>query len=259
MYWVIQDNLYNEEGHASLLRVLDVMGLPHSTHKIVPFMHTLEPEPVIPPGTKIIALGAYTMISIAKERGWDPGTYDLEHWAELHELRPYWGGRLLNADAWIGRLRDVPPFTQPHFIRPLRDSKVFSGKVIDWGEFTEWQQDLFGEHIDDNTQVLVAPRKPIFAEYRTWVVDGQVISASQYKQGRTVLYNSEVPPGILEFAQECVDLGPPLRAYVLDVAATPDGHRIVEINTINAAGWYKGNVGRIVAALESLQTQDVTP
>lgn len=256
MHWVVQENLYSEEGFASLLRALEVMGLPHSVHKVVPFVHTLEPEPTLAADTKVIALGAYTMISIARARGWSPGTYELGVLAELPAQLPYWGERLLNADAWVGRLGDVKPLRQPSFVRPIRDSKVFSGKVLDWDGLCDLRDSLRAASADRpelDDRVLVAPLKRIFAEYRTWVVGGKVVSASQYKLGSAVLYDANVPPGILAFAQECVDIGPPLRAYVLDVASTPDGLRIVETNTLNAAGWYKGNVGRIVAALEDLE------
>lgn len=85
MHWVIQNDLYSEEGHASLIRALEAMGLPFSLVKVVPFVHTLEPEPTIPDGSKVIALGAYTLITIAKNRGWSPGTYDLLDVAVTHD------------------------------------------------------------------------------------------------------------------------------------------------------------------------------
>jgi len=265
MHWIVQNDLYSEEGHASLIRALEVMGLPFSLVKVVPFVHTLEPEPVIASGSKVIALGAYTLITIARERGWTPGTWDLGPTSELPNQIPHWGARLLNHDAWIGLLADVPevnPSTlggpnvaRPFFLRPLRDSKVFSGKVFDWHEFTEWRANLPPDegHLNLYTPVLIAPRKIIYAEYRTWVVNGRVVTASQYKSGSTVVYNADVPEFILDFAQECVNLWSPAPAFVLDVAETPLGLRIVETNTLNAAGWYRGNVGKIVEALENLE------
>lgn len=41
--------------------------------------------------------------------------------------------------------------------------------------------------------------------------------------------------------------------FVIDVCDTPDGLRIVEINTINCAGFYAGDIQRLVAALEVLE------
>jgi hypothetical protein len=45
----------------------------------------------------------------------------------------------------------------------------------------------------------------------------------------------------------------PHRAFVIDVCDTPDGIKIVEINTINAAGFYAGNVTELVMALENME------
>jgi hypothetical protein len=44
----------------------------------------------------------------------------------------------------------------------------------------------------------------------------------------------------------------PLEAFVLDVCETQHGFRIVEINTINSAGFYAADIQNIVMALEAL-------
>lgn len=46
----------------------------------------------------------------------------------------------------------------------------------------------------------------------------------------------------------------PHRAFVIDVCDTPDGPRIVAINTISSAGFHAGDVQRLVAALEVLES-----
>jgi hypothetical protein len=40
---------------------------------------------------------------------------------------------------------------------------------------------------------------------------------------------------------------------VIDVCSTPNGLKIVEINTINAAGFYAGNIQSLVLALEAME------
>lgn len=255
MRWIIQDNIYNEEGHDALLRVLQIMGLPHSVHKIVPFVRTLEPEPTPEPGEKVIVLGAYTMLSIARERGWTPGSYATDD-LDFVSLRLHWGAeRMLNGDASIMNLGHAVEsmFRTPRFLRPTADSKLFSGQVFDWDSFREWRERT-RDHVPAHTRIMMCAPKPLYGEYRTWIVDGRVVTASQYRQGSTVLYNPDVPGDILTFAQECADLWSPAPAYVLDVASTPEGLRIVEVNCINAAGWYRGNVGKIVQALEDMES-----
>jgi hypothetical protein len=65
--------------------------------------------------------------------------------------------------------------------------------------------------------------------------------------------------GALELLLEAIDDRPgcggwqPQRAFVLDVAETADGPKIVEINTLNSAGFYAADIQRIVLALEELE------
>ena len=44
----------------------------------------------------------------------------------------------------------------------------------------------------------------------------------------------------------------PNDAFVLDVALTSEGTKIVEVNNLNSAGWYKGDLQKLVNALEEL-------
>jgi hypothetical protein len=79
-----------------------------------------------------------------------------------------------------------------------------------------------------------------------------------------VIYSSDVDNHVKRYAESVIRHGDislsmrtsawqPHRAYVLDVCETPDGMKIVEINTINASGFYAGNVQDIVLALENME------
>ena len=255
MNWIIQDNLYSEEGFFSLLRALEALKLPHSVHRVVPFSHELIPDPT--PTGKTIVMGAYTMINIAKTRGWLPGAFSNENF-DFPLQKENWGELLLNHDAWIGPFGEVPPQKELFFIRPTLDSKFFPGRIMDWGEFEEWKEKIFAlaweGTVTPDTQVMVNRVRKIYREFRTWIVNSEVVTASLYKEGNQVRYDSQVDEEIILFAQACAKAWEPAKAYVLDVAETPDGLFILEINCLNAAGFYKGNVGRIVQALEDLES-----
>jgi ATP-grasp domain, R2K clade family 3 len=47
----------------------------------------------------------------------------------------------------------------------------------------------------------------------------------------------------------------PHEAFVIDVCETSDGLRIVEINTLNAAGFYAGDVQKLALCLEESFTR----
>ena len=103
--------------------------------------------------------------------------------------------------------------------------------------------------------VQVAPLTKIYAEYRYWIVDGKIVTKSMYKMGTRVIYSDQVNEAVDAYVQECVDIWQPLRAFVIDVCETPNGFRIVEINTMNAAGFYCADVAKLMFALEMAFTE----
>jgi hypothetical protein len=112
-----------------------------------------------------------------------------------------------------------------------------------------------GTHLcTPHDDIMVCTAKEIWSETRTWVVDGRVVTASGYKVGTIKRYTSphQVDERITAFAQACANRWRPNPAFVLDVADTPAGLKIVEINNLNAAGLYRGDMQKLVVALADL-------
>lgn len=99
---------------------------------------------------------------------------------------------------------------------------------------------------------MVSAVKPILTETRFVVVDGEVITGSLYRRGRTVIYSREIEPHISAYARFRAAGWTPDRVCVMDVADTPDGPRIIEFNNFNSAGWYACDVTKIVQAIDAL-------
>lgn len=255
MHWVLQNNLFNEAGFQRLLDTLERLGLPHSLHKVVPFVGDLSPEPEIPKGGRVIVMGSYSMAKNARRRGWSPGSFDSIN-LDYERQVPHWGDRMLNSDALVCRFADVPEQPVPFFIRPTLDSKSFSGMVTDWPSFYEWQQRVLdlgadnGGTLDGDTLVQVCSKKVIYREYRLWVIKGQVVTASLYKEGTRVRYSEQVDEAVIAYGEETAHLWSPDEAYVLDIADTPDGLRVLEAGCLNAAGFYAADMQKLVMALE---------
>ncbi len=266
MYWIVQSNIYQEENYEHLLATLERCGLRYSVHKAVPFIGVIDPEPVIPEGMNVIVMGSYSMARHARRRGWTPGAF-VDNLDFLIQ-REHWGKLMLNADATIHKFAEIPFQALPFFIRPVLDTKTYTGLVTDRGEYEKWRDGLVRmpesndpvndplsisvHHPDDAT--MLCSKKQIWSETRTWVIDGRVVTCSGYKVGTLKRY---VPPehvdaGIIEFANSCAQLWSPNRAYVLDIAETPDGYRIVEVNNLNSAGWYKCDMQKLVMSLEQM-------
>jgi hypothetical protein len=115
------------------------------------------------------------------------------------------------------------------------------------------------DHKDRNDTYLVAPVKTIQQEVRCWVVGGKVITASLYKIGNRVVYqNYDDESFFVDFAQRMVDKYQPAEAFVIDVCLADDQLKIVEINCINAAGFYKSHMENLITAIENHFTNDTT-
>lgn len=256
MHWIIQNNIYNEEGFHSLISTLETLGLPYSIHRCIPFVGTLDPEPQ-PTQDRVIVMGSYTLAREAIKRGWNPGVFLNGNFNySLQELN--WGNLMINSDHEIHCFAQVPPQEQPFFIRPTLDSKSFTGEVMDWPSFVEWRDRVLKLTPEDNpmikwdTEVLISSVKEIFAEYRIWIVDKKAVAWSQYKIGTRKLKNyiPDVDPRIREFAEKAAEIWSPHRAYVMDIFETENGLFIGEVNNLNSAGFYAANMGKLIMALE---------
>jgi hypothetical protein len=266
MHWILQNNIYSEEGFETLTTALERCGLTYSVHKVVPFIGELDPDPVIPDGTKAIVMGSYSMARQAVKRGWNPGAF-LEN-LDFEVQRKHWGDRMFNFDAKIYPFAQVPFQELPFFIRPATDSKAFTGYVSDWADYTKWRDGIIrlpetADPVNDplginlltvETPVMVCTKKEILNETRTWIVDGKVVTYSGYKVGTIKRYTppEAVDDYIIDFAMNCANVWCPNQAFVLDVFLTENGPTIGEVNNLNSAGFYKGDMNKLVMALENL-------
>lgn len=264
-HWIVQENLYGSGSLEDLLAALERLELPYTRVKVVPFLGTLEPEPVV--SGPVIAMGATTMLRVARERGWTPGVWDQN--MSFRTWQKHWYNGLLNRDAFVIPFYAVGPFWDDRFfLRPDGDTKAFGGQCFTWPEFEEWRrkviemnEDGYGYAVEGekapgqlqaDTMVVAAKPQEILREYRCFIVDGKVVTASLYKLGSRVTSTGPVEDEIVRFANEWADVWSPDRAYAMDVAVTPNGLRIVEANQINCAGFYGADVMKIVAALDTI-------
>lgn len=278
MLWIVQDNLYNERGYVRFIEALDALapyGVQYLTVKPVPFTNKIlpadfdsttqdfetTPEPEIDTNQKIIICGATSLSRISKAKGWYPGTYlndnfDFSVWRNGFGVE-----NVLNGDAVVGKIKDltVPKFGDSFFVRPVHDTKSFSGTVMSFDELNSWlnQMGTFEEEeftpLHMNTEIMISSVKKIYSEYRMFVVDGKVVTGSLYKRGDVVVQDENVDPDVYTLAQKMVDHWQPAKAFVIDIAITPTGMKVIEINNINSAGFYAADVQKIIMAIEDME------
>ncbi len=264
MHWVIQENLHGERGFDTLVQSLQRLGISHDLVKVIPFVGETIPD--VNPPNPVFVIGSMSMHRVAERKGWNPGVVLIPDFVQM--WRSPWQPHLLNYDALVIQIADVDrgcfedgndQLTEM-FIRPIADSKAFTGTIMGWDEFREWRERLKVVSSENptcglETEVLIAGQKTIHAEYRFFVVNDRIVTGSVYKRGGRVIYEEVIDKDVLMFAKSLVTpmstlYWRPADIYVLDVASTPNGFKVVEINNLNSAGFYAADVGKLVGALE---------
>lgn len=253
MIWLLQENLGNEDAFTPLKQALSKFEQLIHSAKVVPFVGEITPD--LETDEKVICFGAYSMRHLAKRKGWTPGVYDIE-WFSYQSLINALGDDVLNYDSVFGKFGDIESPYEDLFIRPICDGKEFAGTVIARSSLRDWQERVVSLGMKDNgstltgdTDVMISPLKKIYNEYRYFVVDEAVVTGSQYKLGKRVVYGDT--DGNIEVAQKFADkLSNHIeQPYVLDIALTDAGYKVIELNTLNCAGFYAIDVQKLVAAL----------
>lgn len=256
--------MFHEFGFHTLLTALRENGVPFTVVKIVPFSHELTwfdggsiPEADVP----TMVWGMTCVEQLSEKKGWKPGVFKNENF-DMRVLLENYGHFMLNSDGKFYEMGQVPEFEGARFIRPVHDTKSFTGDVINGDEFKVWQQQLYdlkGEFttLDTTTPVMVASPKKLGTECRFFIVDGKVVSGSTYRvDGRPlrkrVDMNYPLAMPLREFAESMVRTWNPCQAFVMDVARVvgSDDFKIVEINCLNSSGFYDTDMAAVVRAIE---------
>jgi hypothetical protein len=252
MFWVIQEDLFHENGREELLRVLQKLDIPHQVVKIVPFSHELIPPVEV--RDNIIVNGSILLAEIAREKNWNPGSFLNDNF-DYRVWYPRLSCYLLNHDAVFTTVERAEPDMDDIFVRPVLDNKSFNGRVMSSNEFYAWQSSIMrGEdsQVFPTTEILYAAPKKIGQEHRHFIIDGAVITSSRYKLNGRLNVSSMVDQRIVDFAARMASIFSPARAFVLDTYIAGSEIGIVEMGCITAAGFYSADIQKLVMALESM-------
>jgi hypothetical protein len=158
-----------------------------------------------------------------------------------------YGDNMLNADAavmpWDEFVCGSRRGDELVFVKPNEDSKILAGGVRRFAEWLEIHQSMVAAgRALDTAEVVVAKPREIDAEWRLFVVDGQVVTGSMYRPSG----DPRLPPELIGFAERVIAHWQPASVFVLDVARTERTWRIVECNCFNWSRFYVADVERIV-------------
>lgn len=257
--WAVQDKM--DTDYLNIREACRELGLPCVTFPRVPFSKEL---PKVPTDMPTIFYGSIRAVALALQSGkwspcafFDPDTFMTTAWG------PAYGEHWLNHGS---RVTTISEFVwEPHdpdrlfFVRPVRDAKEFTGGVWSFGQLCRWNHGLMRTDLGDEQlagiQIIVGEPWGISREWRLFMVDGRVSSASQYKFKGKLDVDAHVPKGVLEFGERMAKIFSPHRIFVLDVCESAGNLYVLELGCVNSAGLYAADVRSIVADVSAAATR----
>ena len=275
--WMIQDVNMNFSKLDEVAHALNVLGYEYHGFGVIPFTKTITGLEniveedclyVLISGTKVLTLlDGITCLSEVNENVpsnlleksgqiitniknglfYDVNKFDQTNYANL-------GLPLLNDSAMYLPIKDNlnRSFDKTMFIKPSRDLKAFDGGFIERGQtikdFIENQM-YQAFYIDEIA--IISELRNISAEYRFFVVNGEITGQSMYKFGGHVTKAYPVPQNIIDAANEYKDLYQPDDIFTMDLADTDQGIKIIEYNCWNASGHYNCDLVKTYAKINN--------
>lgn len=243
--WMIQKNIYTDDLD-DIVKYLGELDLPYELIDVIPFETDLPPYP--PYLGPVVAYGSTTLMRLAPKE-WVPGIWYNEKTFRPSVWSHFLGKHYLNENAIIMPLHEVlDTWAYPkQFIRPDSDFKLFSGEVFMNGDFHDWYKKVeslieSGTYVNLTLDTPVSVAEYIFieAEWRFFIAEKTVIAASQYREKGKLKKSHIIDFGAYDLADEiATDEWQLDSAYVVDVAKTAKGYKVIEFNNFNSSGFYK--------------------
>jgi hypothetical protein len=255
IHWVVERDVFNPEQYEQMKdAIVSKDGRTFHSVRIVPFEHVIA-DGMCPTtrGEPTVCYGSIGVAKVAKEHGWVPGVFEGDFSSTAYKAL---GKDFLNHDARVHSLSRAVQVANSmeagtFFCKPNDDNKAFAGQVFDVRNFAGWVERMreIGYLDENDFDVVTCSVKPLAIEYRAVVVGGRIADMCIYRQWQTVMPEREWDPDVANMIYSCHDRYRPADVYVIDVAQTLEGLKVVEYNTFNSAGLYALDVATIVEAV----------
>lgn len=254
MLYVVQENVFREQNYDKIFHALEKLKLPYEVIKVEKDGNLSDIES---DRKDIFVFGSIRAARLSTQLGWLPGSlYGNNHDYMIYSK--FYKDNLLN---WNCRLADIEDpikweLNELKFIRPSKDSKVFNGGLYSQSKWIDTVSGVQEKYLGvlPPVDIQIGAPKKIYKEARIWIVNGKVVTSSYYKFGDNVAYLEDVEPEAIQFAEEMIAIYQVATAFVMDICLTLEGWKIVEINCINCAGFYKADMQKLLMSLEDYYT-----
>lgn len=256
--WVIQGNLIHENDTGQMQQACKKIGIEYEMVQVIPFSGDL-PVFTEDEKTNIYYGGTTFMYNLYQQKNKPVGLFFDEDKFSIENYLNHWGEHMLNHGAKITTLKEFSAETHDAesiwFIRPDADSKSFNGQTMTFEEIKNWAttfQKFENVNLDENTKIVVGEPWNIKKEWRLYVVDGKIVTASMYRQDfRTKKTREDMPEEMLRFAEARISEYQPAGCFAMDIALCGDAYYIIECGCINSVGFYACEIDKFVEAISN--------
>ncbi|MCB0517198.1 MAG: ATP-grasp domain-containing protein [Chitinophagales bacterium] len=183
MYYIIQNNVFQNPRYDEIFKVLDELNLAYEQVAFNPNRNEFD---VQTQRKDIFVYGSVKLAKVAAQNDWIPGSF----YGKNHEFEQYakgYGKNIINYGSYICNLTDKIDWSQNStlFIKPSKDAKVFTGKIFnksEWNDFVyEKLNDPNEQRVNAQTKIQVSMPYYLIKEARIWIIGKKVITSSYYR------------------------------------------------------------------------------
>lgn len=144
------------------------------------------------------------------------------------------------------------------FAKPSADIKFFAGLCVD-PELTIAEQLKINKFrvdsdVSDDFKIMISDIKnPPLAEYRAFVVDGDITSIAMYYKNGRLNKSDDVPDCIFPAIVDFISIYSPHDIFTIDVCETEDDIKVMEYNCWNISGFYTKDLAYTIMAINDYQ------
>lgn len=267
MKWLVQEFINSAENSIRIARALDALSTEYLLIRINKdnTLSVIDKESKVPldnsasliqdfvADENVMTYGSKLFDSITRAMNLTPGSFINEDF-EFDKFREVLGDELLNSEFLIGELSELEPIADEFFIRPTGNTKIIAGMVINRDDFLSWKERE--RKIDDSIYIghplMISPLQSIEAEYRFFVVNQVIVAGSSYMVSGDINISKKPSYKVLEYTNKMIDKFPLSKAFVIDIAETKEGLKVIEYNNINTSGLYGADEFAFVEAINNM-------
>lgn len=239
MKWLIQPTKVEEGKIKELINILEKASINYDL--VYPFENKVVKQDKTlyhyDDDEKYFVCGSYSLArNVYKER--KEAVFSLDKYKFDDFITIFGSENFVNNDAKIVNYNKIIWEDDVYFIRPVNDDKSFNGGVYSKNDV-----------INCNEDVIVAKVKKINKEHRFFIIDGKIATASLYKVNGLISTSDIIDEGAIEFAERMIKKFN-FPGFVIDIATIGNEYKIVELNCLNASGFYDINLYKLIDSVE---------